>query len=151
MLILGKFDSTGSAIVDIQVAGPSGKKTYSATIDTGFSGFVALPYSEMIDLGLSVHGAANVQLGDGSIITSDLSSGKVSLGDLDATGTIVLDETSAEVLIGMDFLREFKLALILTNSAIVLYDEREGLDEIVRLMSTAPEGQPNATPSSSDT
>jgi predicted aspartyl protease len=151
MLILGRFDSTGSAIIDIEVAGPSGSKKYSATIDTGFSGFIALPYLEIIDLGLSIHGAANVQLGDGSIITRNLSSGKVLLGDLETTGTIILDETSAEVLLGMDFLREFRLALILTNSAIVLYDEREGSDEIIRLMSAAPRGQPNTSPSSSDT
>jgi predicted aspartyl protease len=149
MLILGRFDASGSAVIDIGVAGDSGSKTYPATIDTGFSGFVALPFNEMIDLGLSVHGAADVLLGNGSIVASPVSSGTAFIGGLIATGTIVLDETSTEILIGMAFLREFRMALILTNSTVVLYDENETLDAIAGFMGTAPLGQPNSTPTAS--
>jgi len=81
-----------------------------------------------------------VQLGDGSIVTSDLASAKVTFGNLEATGTVVLDDGSAEVLVGMAFLREFKLALILTSSAVVLYDAHEALDEIMRMISEVPKG-----------
>jgi predicted aspartyl protease len=148
MVFLGRFDGTGSAIIDIDIAGPTGRKTYTAAIDTGFSGFVTLPYIEMIDLGLVVEGAANVQLGDGSIITNDLARGTVSLGTLAATGIVILDQTSSEILIGMAFLREFKLGLIITTNVVVLYDENEALEAIARLMVSAPTGQPNTTPSS---
>ena len=79
MLLVGRFDGSGSAVVDICVNGAAGRKSYAATIDTGFSGFVALPLNEMIDLGLLIEGAANVQLGDGSITTSHLSTGSVTL------------------------------------------------------------------------
>jgi clan AA aspartic protease len=132
MLILGRFDASGSAVIDISVAGDTGSKTYPATIDTGFSGFVALPFNEMIELGLSVHGAANVLLGDGSIVATPVSSGTASIGGLTVSGTIVLDEASTEILIGMAFLREFKMALILTNTVVVLCDENETLDAIAK-------------------
>jgi predicted aspartyl protease len=141
MLILGRFDASGSAVIDITVAGDIGSKTYPATIDTGFSGFVALPFNEMIELGLSVHGAANVLLGDGSIVASPVSSGTASIGGLTATGTIVLDEASTEILIGMAFLREFKMALILTNTIVVLCDENETLDAIAKFATGDLAGQ----------
>jgi predicted aspartyl protease len=147
MLILGSFDEYGNAIISIQVAGDSGSKIYSAIIDTGFSGFVALPLIEMIDLGLSTQGAANVTLGDGSVISNLVSTGTVTLGAQIESGTILLDETSTDILVGMAFLREFKMALILTNSAVVLYDEHETVDAVARFMGTAPQGQPNTTPS----
>jgi predicted aspartyl protease len=144
MLILGTFDSSGNAIINIRVAGASGSKNYDAIIDTGFSGFVALPIFELIELGLTTQGATNVMLGDGSIITNLVSSADVSLGTQVENGTILLDENSSDVLIGMAFLREFKKSLILTNSAVVLYDENETLETIIQLMREAPQGQPNA-------
>lgn len=70
----------------------------------------------------------------------------MTLGTQIRPGTILLDETSTDVLIGMAFLREFKMALILTNSAVILYDEHETLDAIAQFMGTAPQGQPNTTP-----
>jgi len=147
MLVLGTFDEYGNATVSIRVAGDSGSKNYPAIIDTGFSGFVALPLVEMIELGLSTQGAANVTLGDGSIISNLVSTGTVTLGTQVESGTILLDETSTDVLVGMAFLREFKMALILTNNAVVLYDEHETLDAVARFMGTSPPGQPNTTPS----
>jgi predicted aspartyl protease len=146
MFILGRFDPSGSAIIDISVSGSAGQKSYAATIDTGFSGFVALPLNEMIDLGLTIDGAANVQLGDGSIVANHLSTGSVTLGTVTETGTIVLDENSAEILIGMAFLREFKMAQIVTSTVVVLYDEHETFEAIVSFMSASPSGQPNTTP-----
>jgi predicted aspartyl protease len=90
MVFLGRFDSTGSAVIEIEIAGATGGKSYIAAIDTGFSGFVALPYLEMIDLGLVIEGATNVQLGDGSIITNDIAPGRVTLGTIVATGTVIV-------------------------------------------------------------
>ncbi|MDN3279126.1 hypothetical protein QWJ07_33015 [Frankia sp. RB7] len=149
MLILGSFDEYGNATVDITVAGASGSKIYRAIIDTGFSGFVALPLIDMIELGLSTQGAANVTLGNGSVISSLISTGAVTLGNQTESGTIILDDTSTDVLVGMALLREFKVALIVTNTAIVLYDEHETLEAIASFIGRAPQGQPNTAPSAS--
>jgi hypothetical protein len=104
----------------------------------------------MVELGLAIQGAANVMLGDGSIITNLVSSADVILGAQVENGTILLDENSSDVLIGMAFLREFKKSLILTNSAVVLYDEHEALETIIHLMREAPQGQPNTNPTDGD-
>jgi predicted aspartyl protease len=146
MLIPGRFDSTGSPIITIQVAGATGSKTYQAIIDTGFTGFVALPWGEMIELGLKTQGAADITLGDGSVVANHVSIGTVTLGTQAQSGLIILDENSADVLIGMGFLREFKKSLILTDSAVVLYDEHETLEAIVGLMRDLPQGQPDINP-----
>jgi len=50
----------------------------------------------------------------------------------------------------MAFLREFKMALILTNNAVVLYDEHETVEAVARFMGTAPPGQPNTAPSAGE-
>ena len=146
MLLLGKFDNDGNATITIRVDGNSGFKDYAAIIDTGFSGFVALPMLDMVELGLKTEGAANVTLGDGSTTVNLISSGLVTLGSQAEIGTIILDEKSTDVLVGMALLREFKLALILTNNAIVLYDENETIDAITGFMGAAPQGQPNTAP-----
>ncbi len=148
MLILGEFDSTGSPVISIRVTGALGSKAYQAVIDTGFTGFVELPFLEMVELGLKTEGAANVMLGDGTIVTNHLASADVHLATQVENGAILLAENSSGVLVGMDFLREFKKSLILTNSAVVLYDEHETLEAIVGLMKNLPQGQPNTSPTS---
>jgi predicted aspartyl protease len=138
MLIQGGLDASGSPIVTIRVAGALGSKTYQAVIDTGFTGFVELPLLEMVELGLRTEGAANVMLGDGSVTTNYLSSASVYLGAQVESGTVLLAENSSGVLIGMAFLREFKVALIVTSTAVALFDRQESLDVVAKLMDIAP-------------
>ena len=116
---------------------------FIATIDTGFTGFVAMPIVQIVTLGLRTEGAATVMLGDGSVIDNLVADGSVTVGGQSVSGPILLDENSADVLIGMDFLRRFGLALILTQSVIVLYDEAETLPAVMRFMRSASVGQPN--------
>jgi predicted aspartyl protease len=66
-VILGTFDSSGSAIVNIRVAGTNPAREYAAVIDTGFNAFIAMPITAMIDLGLKSEGTAKVTLGDGPL------------------------------------------------------------------------------------
>jgi predicted aspartyl protease len=146
MLIPGGFDSSGSPTITIRVVGPLGSKTYEAVIDTGFTGFVELPLVEVVELGLKTQGAANVMLGDGTVVTNSLATADVHLGDQSESGTILLADSSSGVLVGMAFLREFKKSLILTNGAVVLYDEHETIEGIVELMKDLPQGQPNTNP-----
>jgi predicted aspartyl protease len=138
VLIAGAFDEAGSPTIRIRVGGDLGSRDYVATIDTGFTGFVALPLIEMVPLGLSTQpGAASVMLGDGTIIENLLAQGRVTLGGQLADGAIPLDETSADVLIGMAFLRGFKVTLIVTDKIVVLYDAAESLEAVVQFMQSA--------------
>jgi predicted aspartyl protease len=142
MLIPGGFDADGSPIVKIKVSGDLGEKEYTAVIDTGCTGFVALPFAEMIPLGLTIRGAVSVQLGNGAMVDNMIAEGIVTLSSQAEIGTIILDETSNDILVGLDFLRRFKLGLILTDTVVVLYDSQETIEAIAEFMASAPAGSP---------
>jgi predicted aspartyl protease len=138
VLIAGAFDEAGSPTIKIRVGGDLGSRDYAATIDTGFTGFVALPLVEMIPLGLATQpGAASVMLGDGTIVENLVAQGSVILGSHSAVGAILLDETSADVLIGMAFLRAFAVTLIVTEKIVALCDAAERLEAVVEFIRSA--------------
>lgn len=148
MLIPGSFDGDGSPIVKIKIAGDLGEKEYTAVIDTGCTGFITLPLNEIIPLGLTVNGAARVTLANGVTIINSVAEGIVTLGSQAEIGTIVLDHESNDILVGLDFLRKFKLGLILTESAVILYDGQETMEAIAEFMASAPAGFPTSEPDS---
>jgi hypothetical protein len=103
----------------------------------------------MVPLGLAtLPAAASVMLGNGAIIANLVAEGTVAFGDRAETGSILLDDTSNDVLVGMAFLRRFKLALIVTETAVVLHDKEEALETVAKYMETAPVGSPNTAPRS---
>src|ERR1700676_3531268 len=130
------------------IAGDLGEKEYTAVIDTGCTGFVVLPFAEMIPLGLAIRGAVPVQLGNGAVIDSLIAEGIVTLGSRAEIGPIILDQSSNDIIVGLDFLRWFKLGLILTDTVVVLYDSRETMEAIAELMASAPVGSPTTAPDS---
>jgi predicted aspartyl protease len=144
-MFAGTFDASNTPTLEIRVNGDDESKVYRAAIDTGFTGFVSLPINEMIPLRLKTDGAAKVTLADGSEVIDLLAPGSVTLGDQTEAGLICLNETSAEVLIGIEFLRTFKLALIVTSTRITLYDEKETLQPVADFMEYAPLGEPNVS------
>jgi predicted aspartyl protease len=146
MLIPGSFDANGSPVIKIKVAGDLGEKEYTAVIDTGCTGFIALPFAEIIPLGLKVNGAVSVQLGNGMVIDNGVAEGVVTLSSQSEVGTIILDENSNDILVGLDFLRKFKLGLILTDTVVVLYDSHETMEAIAEFMASAPAGSPTPEP-----
>jgi predicted aspartyl protease len=149
MLIAGAFDDAGSPTVKIRVGGELGALDYIAIVDTGFTGFVALPLVEMIPLGFATGpAAASVTLGNGQIVDNLVAQGTVTFGGQTETGSILLDETSVDVLVGMAFLRQFKLALIVTDTSIILHDKEETRETITKFMEAAPVGLPNTAPGS---
>ena len=135
MLLIGDFDDKGSPTIKIRIRGTLGVRDYTAIIDTGFTGFVALPQVEMVRLGLATeHAAAAVMLGNGQIIYNLLASGQIIVGGQSETGPILLDETTNDILIGMQFLRTFKLGLILTHTAVVLHDKEQTLEAVAKFI-----------------
>src|SRR5581483_2788768 len=148
MLIVGAFDQDDTPTMKVRVSGPTGEtKEFVGVVDTGLSGFVALPMAEMVPLRLTTHpAAASVKLGNGTITYNLVAEGTVTLQDESRPATILLDETVNEVLIGMALLRAFQLALIVTDTEAVLHDRKETLESVAQFMVTAPAGQPNTAP-----
>ena len=95
-----------------------------------------------------VQGATTVMLGNGTVIDNLVAPALVTISSQTASGPVLLDDTTNDVLVGMALLREFKLALILTDTTVVLYNRQETLEAISSFMQTAPIGSPNTSPSS---
>lgn len=127
---LGRYDPDQNAcLIDIHLRGVKHRKPgvrYEAILDTGFSGFIQLPLSEAIALGLPLEGTQTSVLADGSSVTSLTALGRTTFADRETTGVVILSPSSPVVLVGMDFLRKFDRALIVSRTiGIHLFDEPE--------------------------
>jgi hypothetical protein len=77
-----------------------------------------MPLVQAIPLGLRLYGTTSLTLADGSTITNLVATGQVSISeDRLSTGVIVLQTSSSEVLVGMDFIRAL-------GPMLVVYDKR---------------------------
>ena len=108
----GLLNDRGCPTVEVEIRGAVGiKRKITALVDTGFSGFLLLPALEAFPVGLVLHGTANVTLADGSTHSKLTCLGVVEYGGDQQGGMIIVEETSSEALLGMEFLKKFKLTL----------------------------------------
>lgn len=122
----GYFDKTGSPSLKVKVAGPLGSAIeLEAIIDTGYTGFVLLPAQYALALGLAIEGTSTMTLADASKIVCELARVTMSVSGMSRTGITELENNSKEVLVGMDFLRQFGFALMITSKTIVLIEEAD--------------------------
>src|SRR3989344_7349217 len=61
------FDKTNHPKVKVVVSGRKQKRIVSAILDTGFDGYLSLPITTAIELGLELINSMNVQYADGRI------------------------------------------------------------------------------------
>lgn len=134
LLASGFFDKVGNACIKISVAGAIAQTgiEFDAIIDTGFTGFLSIPTLRALPIGLILTSTTQVTLADGTTKGRYLAGGVVHiLGEEQSTltkaGLIVLEETGADVLVGMDFLRGFGLSLGVSSKHVLLFDQ-EWLD-----------------------
>ncbi len=121
---IGSLGSSGSPVLKIGIAGPFSEPVeFEAVIDTGFTGFLSMPLIKAFPLGLILDGTTSVVLADGSESYNLVARGTVSVNAESKLGTILLETTGNEVLLGMDFLRRFKKALLISRSAVAMFDE----------------------------
>ncbi len=58
---------SGEAVVPLEVTdGSGGRRRFQAVLDTGFTGYIALPPAEAAELGLAVEGGRTIILADGT-------------------------------------------------------------------------------------
>jgi clan AA aspartic protease len=110
----GSLNQLGCPTIDIEVSGPleQFKRSFTALVDTGFSGFLSLPMVQAFPLGLILHGTTTVILADGTRQSKFTCLGDVTFGDQSEVGTIIIEPDADEALVGMEFLKKFKLALL---------------------------------------
>jgi predicted aspartyl protease len=95
-----------------------------AGIDTGFTGFLSLPFPEAFKPGLILKGVMSLTLADGSTQHQLCCLGAVEFEGKSEVGVIIMS-TSNDALVGIEFLRQFKLQLIVDayNKTFTLTDE----------------------------
>jgi|ERR1022692_662635 predicted aspartyl protease len=132
-LQIGYLDSLGHPVLAIRVTGtnPNAHLDVDAMIDTGFTGFLQLPISLALPLGLVLWAEGNYNLADGSTVTNFLAEGTVTTRPPSDSGEQVLQTAPESVeglivlggdgaLLGMEFLRSLDKWLLVGKSVFLL-------------------------------
>jgi len=123
----GSFGKSGSPSLRITIAGVfrDSRQEFDAVLDTGFTGFIAMPLIQAFPLGLILFGTTTVVLADGSTSYRLTAFCTASVGEHEEPGVVILEPVSTQVLIGMDFLKRFKKGLVVSPGLglVALVDE----------------------------
>lgn len=110
--MLGTFNDDQPQI-EIEVSGTSDNpKKVMALVDSGFNGYLTLPYVEAFPLGLILTGVASVILADGSSSEHFVCTGAVCVdGKCISTGISI--QPAGAILLGTKLLKELGKTLVL--------------------------------------
>ncbi len=111
------FDKTSHPMVEITVSGIEKTATLPALIDTGFDGYLSLPLSLALPLGLKLFFHTAVTLADGSTKEELLFEAKVKLGKKWQEASVFINRGSV-ALLGTKLLENSKLLLDFPNQKI---------------------------------
>ena len=128
----GHFDSLGNPSLKFHLCGIAHKEPgleFEGIIDTGFTGFIQLPLQHAFSLKLPLEGTASYTLADGSQSACLVALAKTTFGDKKVVGAVTLAPGSTDILVGMGFLRQMKLGILMVKEIVFLLDEEE-LEEI---------------------
>lgn len=109
-MIEGVVNASYEAVIDLLLRGPVGQTTVvEAVIDTGYTGFLALPMDLVSELGLTYKSSGGAFLADGSEVSFGVYDGEViwetqprhieidATGDTPLVGMLMLDSHSLYV------------------------------------------------------
>lgn len=120
------LNSAGHPYIKVKVYGlsPQFAKEFDALIDTGFTGFMMLPLTAALPLGLTLLSTASYTLADGSQSSSLIALGTVVYDGQEVHGPISLEMNAScdDALLGMDYIRQSKQMLVLSSEAAALID-----------------------------
>jgi predicted aspartyl protease len=129
---IGSFDNNGNPILKIKVGGVLSAPTeLTAIIDTGFTGFLSMPLIAAFPLGLPLVGTTSVVLADGQDQSKLMAQCRVTIDDKSEAqfGLVILEPSSTDILVGMEFLRKFKFGLFISSAGILLFDDNEFVEQ----------------------
>jgi predicted aspartyl protease len=76
-------------------------------------------------IGLVEEGSLYVTVADDRLVECQSALIEIEVGGKTRTGTVALSTGAGDILVGMDFLRTFKLGLYISKDTVLLYDEDE--------------------------
>jgi predicted aspartyl protease len=124
----GHFDQGGNPSLKFHLCGvvhPQPGVEFEGVLDTGFSGFIQLPIQHAFSLKLPLEGTAGYILADGSNITALTALATTTFCGKSVVGVVTLAQGSKHILLGMGFLRQFKMGVLMLSNAITFIDEEE--------------------------
>ena len=123
-MIEGIVNDAHEAIIDLTLLGSVGQtREIEAVIDTGYTGFLALPADLVSELGLAYKSGGGAFLADGSEVSFDVYDGVV-LWESQAR-QIEIDATGDTPLVGMLMLDSHSLYVEVEEGGRVLIQTRE--------------------------
>ena len=122
----GSFDKSGNPCLKFHLCGVAHDMPgieLEGIIDTGFTGFIQIPAHHAFSLKLPLDSTVSTTLADGSKVTNIMVLASTTYNGVTVTGAVNLSGSSQEILVGMDFLRQFHLSLIVAKGFVVLMRE----------------------------
>ena len=117
----------GKLKFEITASGEYSRK-YTATLDTGFTGFVLVNQTAIDEMGLKPQGTEEIKT-LARVISSRVALGFVSIdGEVFMEGSVSIVDNFEEVLLGMGYLQQSKTAMVLFSRAVFLVPEKELID-----------------------
>lgn len=117
-MITGHVAAGQQAIIQVVLLGPQGQEeTIDAIIDTGFTGFLTLPLSQIARLGFPYEGVIDARLGDGRAVEFDMFAGAVVWEGQVREGIVLAAYGSP--LVGMALLRGSRVMLEVEDGGLV--------------------------------
>ncbi|MCR4405261.1 MAG: hypothetical protein NUW06_08340 [Candidatus Acetothermia bacterium] len=129
-MIEGTIEEAGTPVLTIKVIGKRGEEiTVEGVLDTGFDGFLSLPISLAVSLGLELIDVIHAELADGTIVEDEL----LFAGRAEWDGTVmevdILLTRSQDVLIGTACLRGYQVRLDYSRNKVSI-ERLEGGEEV---------------------
>ena len=141
------LNNAGHPIIRVRVWGISDQfgQEFDALLDTGFTGFMMLPLTAALPLGLTLISTSAYTLADGSSTFSLLALGTVDYEGQQIFGPISLELNAncKDVLVGMEFIKQGKLMLLLHSSGAALVDLVALEQAVGSNLTTTPNPEPD--------
>ncbi len=124
---IGFLGKSGSPCIKIKISGmfPGSAQEFEGTVDTGFTGFISMPTMNALPLGLVLCGTTSVQFADGSTVTRFTALGTVEMATESKTGVIILEPSTATILVGMELLNAFEKTVFMHRGVLFIMDQAE--------------------------
>jgi len=110
-MIEGYISTIGTPVLEIKVKGKREEIIAEGILDTGFDGYLCLPISIAVSLGLELIKVVRTELADGTILEDEL----VFTGKVEWNGALmevdILLTKSEDVLVGTSFLNGYSVNL----------------------------------------
>jgi clan AA aspartic protease len=118
-MIKGSVNADLEATIPIRLVGKKGRTTrIQAIVDTGFTGYLTLPYRVLASLGAVRVGRTHGILADGSVDLFDVYSVTVNWDG--RRRTIEAEEVDAEPLVGMRMLKHHFIQFTVVEDGLVM-------------------------------